>query len=115
LEVVAPERRTSGEVTFVEGKPNGMLVGWYPSGQASFVVGFRDGAPIGSLETFDPAGRMRTTVDFGADGKERSRRAWDDANHEIDPRSREALEAELRAVASSPLIAMALMAASVGR
>jgi len=110
-----PNGAQSGEVTFVQGKPNGMLLGWYPSGQASFVVGFRDGAPIGALETFDPAGRMRTTVDFGADGKERSRRAWDDANHEIDPRSREAVEAEQRAVASSPLIAMALMAASVGR
>jgi len=110
-----PGGAQSGEVTFVDGKPNGMLLGWYPSGQASFIVGFRDGAPMGTLETFDAAGRMRTTVDFGADGRERSRRAWDDANHEIDPRSREAVEAEQRAVASSPLIHMALMASSIGR
>jgi len=87
-----PGGAQSGEVTFVDGKPNGMLLGW-----------------------FDAAGRMRTTVDFGADDRERSRRAWDDANHEIDPRSREAVEAELRAVASSPLIHMALIAASIGR
>ena len=100
----------SGEVTFVEGKPNGMLLGWYPSGQTSFVGGFRDGRPMGSLETFDPAGRMRTAVDFGPDGQERRRRAWDDANREIDPRSPEAREAEQRAVTCSPLILMALTA-----
>ena len=74
-----------------------------------------DGTPIGSLEIFDPAGRMRSAVDFGADGRERSRRAWDEANREIDPRSPEARDAEARAVASSRLIQIALMAASVRR
>jgi hypothetical protein len=94
----------SGEVTFVDGKAAGMLLGWYPSGQASFVGGFRDGAPIGTVEIFDAAGRMREAVDFGTDGTQRNRRAWDEADREIDPRSHEALEAEARAVASSPLI-----------
>ena len=105
----------SGEVTFVDGQPNGMLLGWYPSGQTSFVGGFRAGMPIGSLETFDPTGRMRAVVDCGPDGRERSRRAWDDANREIDPRSPEARDAEQRAVTCSPLIHMALTAASIGR
>jgi hypothetical protein len=105
----------SGEATFVDGKPTGMVLGWYPSGQASFVAGFRDGAPIGSLEVFDPAGRMRSAVDFGPDGTERRRRAWDDANREIDPRSPPARDSEQRALASSQLIPMALTAAGVGR
>lgn len=105
----------SGEVTFLDGKPNGMLLGWYPGGQTSFMGGFRDGTPIGSVETFDPAGRMRTAVDFGPDGVERRRRAWDDANREIDPRSPQAREAERRAAGCSPLIQMALTASSVGR
>src|SRR2546425_9387095 len=37
-----PGGAQSGEVTFVDGKPTGMLLGWYPNGQASFVGGFRD-------------------------------------------------------------------------
>lgn len=105
----------SGEATFVDGKPTGMVLGWYPSGQASVVGGFRDGTPTGSLEMFDPAGRMRSVVYFGPDGTERSRRAWDDANHEIDPRSPQARDAEQRALASSELLDMALTAAGVAR
>jgi hypothetical protein len=94
---------------------DGPFVSRHSDGALETRGGFRDGMPIGSLEMFDPAGRMRSAVDFGADGKERSRRAWDEANHEIDPRSPEARDAEARAVASSRLIQMALMAASVWR
>lgn len=110
-----PAGAQSGEVTFVDGKPTGMLLGWYPNGQASFVGGFRDGTAIGAMETFDPRGRMRTSVDFGPDGVERSRRAWDEADREIDPRSAEARDAHTRAVQSTPLIHMALMAAGAFR
>jgi hypothetical protein len=110
-----PDGAQSGEVTFVGGKPNGMLLGWYPSGQASFVGGFRDGTPIGAIETFDADGRLRSSVDFGPDGTERGRRAWDDAHREIDPRSGEAHASQQRAFASSPLIHMALMAAAAWR
>jgi len=102
----------SGEVTFVDGKPTGMLLGWYPNGQASFVGGFRDGTPIGAMELFDPDGRMRGAADFGPDGTERSRRAWDDANRAIDPGSPAAQETSARALQSTPLIYMALTAAS---
>jgi len=110
-----PGGAQSGEVTFVDGKPTGMLLGWYPNGQASFVGGFRDGTAIGMMEIFDPEGRMRGAVDFGSDGIERSRRAWDDANRAIDPKSSEATAIETRAVQSSLLIYMALMASSVVR
>jgi len=110
-----PNGAQSGEVTFVGGKPTGMLLGWYPNGQASFVVGFRDGTAIGMMEVFDSEGRMRSAVDFGSDGKERSRRAWDDANRAIDPKSSEARAVEARAVQSSLLIDMALMASSAAR
>ena len=99
----------------MDGKPTGMLLGWYPNGQASFVGGFRDGTAIGMMEIFDPEGRMRGAVDFGSDGIERSRRAWDDANRAIDPKSSEATAVETRAVQSSLLIYMALMASSVVR
>jgi hypothetical protein len=87
-----------------------MLLGWYPNGQASFVGGFRDGTAIGTREIFDPQGRMRGSTDFGADGKERNRRAWNDASQAIDPASAEAHAFETRAVQSSLLIYMALMA-----
>lgn len=110
-----PTGAQSGEVTFVDGKPTGMLLGWYPNGQASFVGGFRDGMAIGVMETFDPDGRMRSAIDYGPDGKERSRRAWDDANRAIDPASPSAHETNTRVVQSTPLIYMALMAASAVR
>lgn len=110
-----PTGAQSGEVAFVDGKPTGMLLGWYTNGQASFVGGFRDGTAIGMMEVFDPEGRMRGSVDFGPDGKERSRRAWDDANRAIDPKSSEAHSVEMRAVQSSLLIDMAVMASSVVR
>ncbi len=110
-----PGGAQSGDVTFADGKPTGMLLGWYPNGQASFVGGFRDGTAIGMMEIFDPEGRMRGAVDFGSDGIERSRRAWDDANRAIDPKSSEATAVETRAVQSSLLIYMALMASSVVR
>jgi hypothetical protein len=110
-----PDGAQAAEVTFVHGRPTGMLLGWYPSGQASFVGGFRDGTAIGSMETFDPQGRMRTSVDFGPDGVERSRRAWDEANREIDPRSPAARAAEQQAIESSPLINRALVGSNVRR
>lgn len=110
-----PSGAQSGEVTFVHGRPTGMLLGWYPSGQASFVGGFRDGVAIGTVETFDPQGRMRSAVDYGPDGKERSRRAWDDANGEIDARSPQARAAEEQAIQSSPLIRRALVGSNIGR
>jgi len=110
-----PGGAQAGEVTFVHGRPTGMLLGWYPSGQASFVGGFRDGTAIGTMETFDPAGRMRGAIDYGPDGKELSRRAWDDANHEIDPRSPQARAAEEQAIEASPLIRRALIGSNVGR
>lgn len=110
-----PSGAQSGEVTFVDGKPTGMLLGWYANGQASFVGGFRDGTAIGVMEIFDPEGRMRSAVDYGPDGKEKSRRAWDDGNRAIDPKSPEAHAVETRAVQSSLLIYMALTASSVVR
>src|SRR5262249_5345290 len=62
-----PDGTPSGEVTFVAGKPTGMLLGWYPNGKASFVGGFRDGVAIGVFEIFDAEGRLRMSVDYGAD------------------------------------------------
>jgi hypothetical protein len=58
---------------------------------------------------------MRSSVDFGPDGKERSRRAWDHGDREIDPRSSEAGAAEELAMQSSPLIRRALIGSSIGR
>jgi hypothetical protein len=110
-----PGGAQAAEVTFVQGRPTGMLLGWYPSGQASFVGGFRDGMAIGTIETFDPQGRMRTSVDFGPDGVQRSRRAWDDANHEIDPGSPAARAAEEQATRTSPLIGRALAGSNIAR
>jgi hypothetical protein len=110
-----PTGAQSGEVTFAEGKPNGMLLGWYPNGQASFVGGFRDGAFIGVVETFDPEGRMRSAIDYGADGTSRSQRAWNERNQAIDPASPSAIEQNTRVSQSTPLIDMALTASATGR
>ena len=110
-----PDGTPSGEVTFVAGKPTGMLLGWYPNGKARFVGGFRDGVAIGVFEIFDAEGRLRMSVDYGADGSGRRRSAWDATSQAIDPGSAEALAVRERALDSSPLIFKALMSSSAMR